>query len=104
MVAGERTSRAVRTVQAWREADDEQPVSCMPKGCNRPAVIVRMLVTDVVKKARESRAPPAGRIERGARGRTPALHRALNCASSVDPRIAVIEELPPLTVCVTSSK
>jgi hypothetical protein len=28
----------------------------------------------------------------------------LNCASSVDPRIAVIEELPPDTVCVTSSK
>jgi len=37
-------------------------------------------------------------------GRARALQRALNCASSVEPRMAVIDELPPVTVWVTASK
>ncbi len=57
------------------------------------------------RRARRASRPRSARL---LRRRSPALRRAsqraLNCASSVEPRIAVIEEFPPLTVCVTSSK
>ena len=104
MIAGERASRAVSTVQARSKPDDEESVTRLPERRNRPAVIIRMRFADVVEETCETRTAPAARIELGARCDSPALHRALNCASSVEPRIAVIEELPPVTVCVTSSK
>ena len=100
MIAGERPPRAVGPVPAGRQPDDEQAGPPAAERRDRPAVIVRMLGLDGVEVPREARAEPTARVERG----PGPLQRALNCASSVEPRIAVIEEFPPFTVCVTSSK
>ena len=104
VIARERPPGAVRTVQPRREADDQQPVPRAPEWLDRPAMVIRMRQPDGFEVPREARAKPALRVERGARKRAGTPQRALNCASSVDPRMAVIEELPPVTVCVTSSK
>jgi len=103
MVAGKRATRAVGSVLTRREADDQQAVTCAAEWRNRQAVIVRVPGLYGVAVTREPRAQPAERLEGRAR-RPGAAYRALNCASSVDPRMAGIDELPPLTVCVTSSK
>jgi hypothetical protein len=100
VVAGKGPPGAVCPVPAGRQPDDEQAGPPAAERSDRPAVVVRMLGLDGVEVAREARAEPAARVERG----PGPLQRALNCASSVEPRIAVIEELPPVTVCVTSSK
>ena len=100
MVAGKGPPGAVCSVAAGRQPDDEQAGPPAAERRDRPAVVVRMLGLDGVEVACEARAEPAARVERG----PGPLQRALNCASSVEPRIAVIEELPPVTVCVTSSK
>jgi hypothetical protein len=103
MVAGERPAGAVGAMQARREPDDQQPVAHGAEGRHGPAVVIRMRDPHGVQVARETRAEPAARLESPAGADCPA-HRALNCASSVEPRIAVSDELPPVTVCVTSSK
>jgi hypothetical protein len=103
VVPRERAARAVCTVLSRREADDEQAVARTAERRNRQAVIVRMFGFYRIAKAREPRAEPAIRLEWRAM-RPCARYRALNCASSVEPRMAVIDELPPLTVCVTTSK
>ncbi len=103
MVARERATGAVGAVLARRKPHDQQPVARAAEGRYWAAVVVRMLRADGVEVAREPRAEPATRLERLSDTNRP-VHRALNCASSVDPRIAVMDELPPVTVCVTSSK
>jgi len=100
VIAGEGPPRAIGAVPARCEADDEQPVAAAAEGRDRSAMVVRVLDPDDVEMARQAPAQAAVRLERAPRP----PQRALNCASSVEPRIAVIDELPPVTVCVTSSK
>jgi hypothetical protein len=104
MVAGEWPARAVGAMQSWSKPDHQQPVARAAERRDRPAVIRRMRAGDGGQMTRQARAEPAARLERRARKNPDPFQRALNCASSVDPRMAVIEELPPFTVCVTSSK
>ncbi len=103
MVARERAAGAIGAMQARREPDHEQPVAPAAERGHGPAEIAGMRRPDGVEVAREARTETAVRLE-GDAGAPRPFHRALNCASSVDPRIAVIDELPPFTVCVTSSK
>jgi hypothetical protein len=100
MVAREGSAGAISAMLSGRQADDEKSVAQAPERRDRPAMVMRMLGPDGVQVARQAWTEPAAWIEPGPR----TLQRALNCASSVEPRIAVIDELPPVTVCVTSSK
>ena len=104
MVAGEGPAGPIGTVEPRRQADDQEPMAPAAKGSHRQAVIIRVGGFHRVAESGEARAEPAVRLERLPAPTARLLQRALNCASSVDPRIAVIEELPPDTVCVTSSK
>ena len=105
MVAGEWPAGAIRAVHARREADDEQPMARAAEGSHGAAVISRMPRPDFIEEVCKTRAEPAIRIERRAlHARPSGAQRALNCASSVDPRIAVMDEVPAVTVWVTSSK
>ncbi len=100
MIAREGPAGAISAMLSRRESDHEKAVAQAAERRDRPAMVVRVLGPDRVEVTREARAEPAARVEIG----PGALQRALNCASSVEPRIAVIDELPPVTVCVTSSK
>ena len=100
VVAGKWPAGAIGAMPARSEPYDEQPVQPAAEGSDRPAVVARMQRLDGVSMARQARAQAAVGVERD----PGLLYRALNCASSVEPRIAVIDELPPVTVCVTSSK
>jgi hypothetical protein len=104
VVARERPPGAVGPVQSRRKADDEQARPTVAERRDGPAVVGGMLGGDAVEMARKPGAEPAAWLEGRTRRAARALQRALNCASSVDPRIAVMDELPPVTVCVTSSK
>ncbi len=104
VIAGKGSSGPVRAMQARRESHDQQAMTRAAEGRHRAAVILRMSVSHGVEKAGEPRAKPAIRIEACALHARKRAQRALNCASSVEPRMAVIEEVPAVTVCVTSSK
>ena len=100
VVAREGPPRAVGSVTAGSQPDDQQSMAPAAERRDGAAMVVGVLGLDGVEVAREARTEPAMRVEGGAGP----LQRALNCASSVEPRIAVIDELPPVTVWVTSSK
>ncbi|HTL49936.1 MAG TPA: hypothetical protein VL219_04680 [Steroidobacteraceae bacterium] len=100
MVAREGSAAAIGAMLSRRQPDDEKAVARAAERCDRPAMVLRVLGPDGVEVTRQAWAEPAARVELG----PGPIQRALNCASSVEPRIAVIDELPPVTVCVTSSK
>ena len=104
VIAGEWPAGPVCAVHAGRETDDEQPMARAPEWWNRAAMVIGMLLPDLVEEAREAWAQPAEGLERCAACLRHSPQRALNCASSVEPRIAVIDDVPAVTVCVTSSK
>jgi hypothetical protein len=63
MVAREGPPGAICAMQAWREADHEQPMARAPEGRHRTAVIVWVTPAHAIEKTGEARAAPAVRIE-----------------------------------------
>ncbi len=104
VVAGKRSPGAIGAMQARRQANDQQPMTLASKRRDRPAVVLGMALADRLEKRGQPAAAPAVRIEEPGDPAHARLQRPLNCASSVDPCIAVIDDVPDATVCVTSSK
>ena len=102
MVARERSAAAVRSVKTRRQPDDDQSRLRIAERRDWCAVVVRIFLATCDEKARETRAIRAGAIEDYAVGRPELLShpRSLrsyacalwNCASSVEPFIAVTDD------------
>ena len=119
MIAGEGSAARVGSVKARCEADDDQPRLRIAERRDWCAVVIGMFLAAVGEKPREPRAIRAGSIEDDAVGGPELVSHQLilagalprsyaralwNCPSSVEPFIAVTDDLPAVTVCVTSSK
>lgn len=104
VIAGKRSPGAIGAMQSRRQTNDQQPMTLASKRRNRPAVVAGMSLAHRLEKAGQPAAAAAIRIEESSDLAHGWLQRPLNCASSVDPCIAVIDDVPDATVCVTSSK
>jgi hypothetical protein len=104
VIPGEWTPRAVGAMQAGRQADDQQAMWPASERRDGPTVVVRMPTDDLVEERRQPGAAPAVRIERRGALAPSGCQRTLNWASSVEPCMAVIDDVPAVTVCATSSK
>jgi hypothetical protein len=98
VVAGEWPPGAIGAMLSRRETDDQQPVSGASEWRDRAAMISGVPLADLVEVSRQPFTTPAAGIELRALAHRKAAQRTLNCASSVEPFIAVMEELPAVIV------
>jgi hypothetical protein len=63
MVPGKRPAGSIRTVHAWRQANDQQACQRIAKRWYGPAEIARIVFCDVVKKPGEPWTQPAIAVE-----------------------------------------
>ena len=97
VISGERPPRAIRAVQAGCEANDQDARVCRAKRRDRARPVVRVAAMYFGKEGSKTWAAGAIRI-------VDYLRAAANCASSVEPLSAVVDDVPAQTTWVTSSK